>query len=173
MPVEVDAAVAPPLPAGLGHVGHVEFEMELEVAESLLGHDVAAADGEDPVVHRPVGGRLAVPLDPAVEVLAVEQDDRAFGRLGAERGVGRLLLGGREGRGEAAVESERQGLRRSSFIEMSLLERVGLAGRCRRSNGPRSSPCETTSLTSRRCRGEYHRGCHRPAGRGIDDARDR
>ena len=36
VPAEVDAAVAAALPARLGHVGHVEFEMELEVAEPLL-----------------------------------------------------------------------------------------------------------------------------------------
>ena len=86
-PAQVDAAVAAALSAGLGHVGHVEFQMELEVAEPLLGHDIAAADGHDAVGHRPVGRGLAVALDPAVEDLAVEEHDRPFGRLGAQRGV--------------------------------------------------------------------------------------
>ena len=95
MPVEEDAAVAATLSARLRHVGHVEFEVELEVAESLLGHDVAPADGEDAVGDRPVGGSLAIELDPAVEALAVEQDDRSFGGFGPQRRVVRLLVGRR------------------------------------------------------------------------------
>ena len=112
-PVQVDAAVAPALSMRLGHVGHVEFQMQLEVAESLVGHDVAAADGDDPVGHRPVGRRLAVALDPPSRLLAVEEDDRPFGRLGPDRGVARLLLGGRRGRLKKAVSRRTSGRDRS------------------------------------------------------------
>ena len=38
---EVNSAVAASLAVGLGHVGDVELDVELEVAEGLLGHDVA------------------------------------------------------------------------------------------------------------------------------------
>ena len=67
-----DAAVASSLASLLRHVGHVEFEMELKVAESLAGHDIAVADGECSLLDRPVGGGFSIQLDPTVEVLAVE-----------------------------------------------------------------------------------------------------
>ena len=44
---QIDAAVASALAVSVGHVGNVEFEMELKVAESLVGHDVSVADRED------------------------------------------------------------------------------------------------------------------------------
>src|SRR5262249_28663143 len=48
-PLEVDAAVPPGLPLGVGHVGNVELEMHLEVAELLLRLDARLTHRDDAV----------------------------------------------------------------------------------------------------------------------------
>src|SRR5438105_1248486 len=61
--------------------------MELEIAESLPGHDIALADGQEAVGDRPVGGGFPIALDPAAEMGAVEQGNRALGWLPALRRI--------------------------------------------------------------------------------------
>src|SRR5436309_2332391 len=79
-----DAAVAPALPRRLGHVGHPELDVQPEAAAELLpGDDVPGArpDLQGAAFHElPAGRAPAVPLDPAVQALAVEQDDGPRGR---------------------------------------------------------------------------------------------
>src|SRR5436189_213008 len=70
---------------GGGHVGDAELDVELEVAgELLLSHDVARFDDFHGVAldHLPAR-RLTVLLHPAVEGLAVEEDEGAVGRRDA------------------------------------------------------------------------------------------
>src|SRR5690606_4420610 len=76
--LDIDAAVAAPLAAGLGHEGSTELDVERMVAELFLG----IAVGRHEIT---VFGHLAVV--PLVGVLAVEEDDGVLGRLGAERGA--------------------------------------------------------------------------------------
>src|SRR5439155_5796496 len=75
--LEVDAAVTPRLPDGTGLVRAAELDVQEEgPGEGLARHDVRATDFEDGAVEdAPRRRRLAVPLDPAVQALAVEQRD--------------------------------------------------------------------------------------------------
>src|SRR5262249_23727341 len=80
-------------------VGDAELDVQLEVpAELLLRDDVAVAlDALPGPVHElPLDFALTILLHPGIGVLAVEEDDRAFGWRGA-RGVLEVLgLGGLE-----------------------------------------------------------------------------
>src|SRR5204862_7810284 len=87
----VDAAVAAALAARLRLVGNAELGVDLERAGELFLRDDVAAAGHlhgAAVDQLPVSRRLAVPLGPAVERLAVEEDDRA-----GRRRHRRLVLG--------------------------------------------------------------------------------
>ena len=71
-PGEEDAAVAATLAARLRHVRNVEFEMELEVAEPFLSHDIAAADREDAIATGQSAGVLPSSLTQPLERFAIE-----------------------------------------------------------------------------------------------------
>src|SRR5205807_2735161 len=56
-------------------LGQAELDMQLEIPELLLGHDVltTARGGQRTIFHRPTDRFLAVPRHPAGHILAVEQ----------------------------------------------------------------------------------------------------
>src|SRR5260370_683008 len=81
--LEIHPAVAASLARLVGHVRRAELDVQLDMpVEGLLGDDVAPLD-----LHRVAvdelpgrrGRRLRLRLGPAVERLAVEEDDRAPG----------------------------------------------------------------------------------------------
>jgi hypothetical protein len=84
--LQENTAVALVLTGGLGHVRAAEFEVEEEVGEAGLGHDIARTgdDMEDAVlVHAPAGG-LALAGGPASEIGIVEEADGILGGIGAK-----------------------------------------------------------------------------------------
>src|SRR5262249_29240020 len=76
---EADAVVAPALAAALGLLGRGELEVELHIAETLLGSH-GAFGGEAAVI---IGFRAGLDAVPGVEILAVEENN----------GVGRRPVG--------------------------------------------------------------------------------
>ena len=56
-------------------LGQAEFDVQLEIPELLLGHDVltTARRGQRAIFYRPTDRFLAVPRHPAGHILAVEQ----------------------------------------------------------------------------------------------------
>src|SRR5436190_9699808 len=74
--LDINAAVAPGLSLGFGHVRNSEFYVQLEMAvELLLCDDIAAFDLHDSSVEdRPTRRRFAIGLGPIVQALAVEQN---------------------------------------------------------------------------------------------------
>src|SRR5262249_12671283 len=97
--LDVHPGIAPVLALPGRLVGDAELDVQLEVpAELLLRDDVAVAlDALPGPVHElPLDFALTILLHPGIGVLAVEEDDRAFGWRGA-RGVLEVLgLGGLE-----------------------------------------------------------------------------
>jgi len=84
---QVDSAVAPGLDIGVRHVRDIELDVELEVSEGLIGHDVAVADRENAVGERPLRRSLAIRLNPALEAFPAQQDAGTGGRTGSQGGV--------------------------------------------------------------------------------------
>ena len=73
---------------GVRHVRDIELDVELEVSEGLIGHDVAVADRENAVGERPLRRSLAIRLNPALEAFPAQQDAGGGGGGGAGGGGG-------------------------------------------------------------------------------------
>ncbi len=89
-----DTAVAAVLIFALGRIGFTEFDVELAIAEALLGLDIASlgCDLEVAIFDFPHGGAAVFLAHPFGEVFAVEEDDCVRGRF-----AGRVLCAGRAG----------------------------------------------------------------------------
>src|SRR5690606_2967476 len=72
--LEVDAAVGAGLPAGVGHEGEPELQVQLEVLEGALAQRADVEEGA-------VGELDGLAAHPLLRAGAVEQDDRALRRL--------------------------------------------------------------------------------------------
>lgn len=83
--LHVNAAIAASLSLGLGHVGHIKLDVQLEALEAVFGLDGPGAwlDGHDAILDSPLQS-VAIELNPSAGLIFTQKDGCPLRRWGSQ-----------------------------------------------------------------------------------------